>query len=588
MQSPEEFYTRNKESYTQEFLKVKKKLRTMSLLRLVVFIATITIVYFSFNIPYFPAVTAVLGAAAFLFLISRYTDIQYQKNRLEALININDLELKALNGDISSFDSGSDFIDGDHAYSHDLDLFGEHSFYQSINRTTTVAGKDLLAKILMANNIDKIEEKQKAICELKEQPDWMQEFRATASLIKTSVEEKTIIDWLENHKPITPSWIRGLLIAFSLASVAFLTVISMGILPFGTVFIWLFIAAGILSPYLKRINHLSFHTSKIQDTFDQYYKLLMLIEKSNFSSSILNKEVDNIHTQEKKASMIMRDFSKALDALDQRNNIFFMIPANGFFLWDLWQVRRIDHWIAKYGVQVKKWMETVAFFDMQISLATFAFNRPNYSFPEITDDHNTHIKDLGHPLVDEEKLVRNDFSIKKGEFYIITGANMAGKSTFLRTVSLHCIMANTGLPVCASHSKYAPIKLITSMRTSDSLSDDESYFFSELKRLKYIIDKIEDETYFIVLDEILKGTNSKDKAEGSAKFLEKLSQSHSTGIIATHDLSLCEIADKYPDIENYYFDAYIENDELSFDYKFKEGICQNMNASFLLQKMGIV
>jgi DNA mismatch repair ATPase MutS len=165
---------------------------------------------------------------------------------------------------------------------------------------------------------------------------------------------------------------------------------------------------------------------------------------------------------------------------------------------------------------------------------------------------------------------------------------MAGKSTFLRTVSLHIVMANIGLPVCAKTSQYSPVKLITSMRTMDSLTDDSSYFFSELTRLKFIVDTIAKEPYFIVLDEILKGTNSTDKAIGSKKFVEKLVASNATGIIATHDLSLCEIEDELEAVKNYYFDAAIINDELYFDYKLKQGICQNMNASFLLKKMDIV
>jgi DNA mismatch repair ATPase MutS len=190
--------------------------------------------------------------------------------------------------------------------------------------------------------------------------------------------------------------------------------------------------------------------------------------------------------------------------------------------------------------------------------------------------------------LDPKKRIANNFSIEKEQFFIITGANMAGKSTFLRTVSLQILMGNTGLPVCATSCHYTPIKLITSMRTTDSLTDDESYFFSELKRLKFVVDEIKTDKYFIILDEILKGTNSTDKAIGSRKFIEKLVRSNSTGIIATHDLSLCEVTEELPQVKNYYFDAEIINDELNFDYRFKEGVCQNMNASFLLKKMEIV
>jgi DNA mismatch repair ATPase MutS len=210
-------------------------------------------------------------------------------------------------------------------------------------------------------------------------------------------------------------------------------------------------------------------------------------------------------------------------------------------------------------------------------------------YPELVQgSHLLESKNLGHPLIDKNVRVANDFTIRKEDFYIVTGANMAGKSTFLRTVALNIVMANNGLPVCADSYKYQPIRLISSMRTSDSLTNDESYFFSELKRLKFIVDALKEKEYFIILDEILKGTNSKDKAEGSQKFVEKLVKTKSTGLIATHDLSLCALSDKLDEVDNYYFDALIENDELSFDYILKKGICQNMNASFLLRKMEIV
>jgi DNA mismatch repair ATPase MutS len=165
---------------------------------------------------------------------------------------------------------------------------------------------------------------------------------------------------------------------------------------------------------------------------------------------------------------------------------------------------------------------------------------------------------------------------------------MAGKSTFLRTIGVNIVLANNGLPICAQHFIYKPIKLISSMRTTDSLMKDESYFFSELKRLKFIVEEIKTDEYFIILDEILKGTNSVDKEKGSKKFVQKLLESDSTGIIATHDLSLCQLEEENKEIFNYYFDAEIKNDELHFDYRLKEGVCQNMNASFLLKKMEIV
>ena len=286
----------------------------------------------------------------------------------------------------------------------------------------------------------------------------------------------------------------------------------------------------------------------------------------------------------------MKDFSKALDAFDQRNNMLFGFFANGLLLWDLKQSFRIEKWITNYARNVEEWFDVIAFFDAQNSLANYVFNSPNYSFPSINNNDTEIInaENLGHPLLKTLDRIDNNFSITKNDFFIITGANMAGKSTFLRTISLSIVMANIGLPICATKSNYNPIKLITSMRNSDSLIDNESYFFSELKRLKFIVDQVKTDNYFIILDEILKGTNSKDKAIGSKKFVEQLVSSNATGIIATHDLSLCTIEEELKQVKNYYFDAEIKDNELYFDYLFKKGVCKNMNASFLLKKMKII
>ena len=231
----------------------------------------------------------------------------------------------------------------------------------------------------------------------------------------------------------------------------------------------------------------------------------------------------------------------------------------------------------------------IAQFDAYITLGTYAFNHPEHTYPTLVKgDTVISAKEVGHPLVDPKKNVLNDFEIGKGRFCIVTGANMAGKSTFLRAVGLQIVMANMGLPVMGKEVKYAPVRLLTSMRSSDSLADETSYFYAELKRLKYFVEELEKEDCFVILDEILKGTNSVDKAEGSKKFVKRLVQNGSTGMVATHDLSLCTLADELPEVENRYFDAQIVNGELFFDYKFKEGVCQNMNASFLLKNMGIV
>jgi len=354
-------------------------------------------------------------------------------------------------------------------------------------------------------------------------------------------------------------------------------------------FLWFLAGLLFTGIYFKKVNLLSESVNRVQDTFHQYHQLLGLIETTEFSAKLLKEKKNLVNSGNEKASKISRRFSKAIDSLEQRNNFLVGILLNGFMLWDLRQSHKLEKWIVQNKYHVKNWFEIIEFVDSYNSLANFTFNHQDYVFPEIIEKEKViKAENLSHPLLDPKKRIANDFEIANEQFFIITGANMAGKSTFLRTVSLQIVMANIGLPVCATSCEYHPIKLITSMRTTDSLSDDESYFFSELKRLQYIVGEIKHDKYFIILDEILKGTNSTDKAIGSRKFIQKLIKSRSTGIIATHDLSLCEVADELPQVENHYFDAEIINDELHFDYKFKGGICQNMNASFLLKKMNIV
>jgi len=327
----------------------------------------------------------------------------------------------------------------------------------------------------------------------------------------------------------------------------------------------------------------------VKNTFSQYALLLDQIENEKFTSELLQQKQHQINSEKEKASAIFASFSKSLDALDNRNNLISAIFGNGFLLSDIKNTYRVEQWISQNKHKVADWFEVVSFFDAYNSLGNFVFNHPNYVFPKITKNKTViNAQDLGHPLLDINKRIDSNLLISDQQFFIVTGANMAGKSTFLRTVSLHIVMANVGLPVCAKTSEYSPVKLITSMRTTDSLTDDSSYFFSELTRLKCIVDAIAKEPYFIVLDEILKGTNSTDKAIGSRKFVEKLVASNATGIIATHDLSLCKIEKELDEVKNYYFDVEIINDELHFDYTFKEGVCQNMNASFLLKKMEII
>ncbi|MET2986587.1 MutS-related protein [Aureibaculum conchae] len=589
MQQPLEFYKSEKAKYELELKSLKNKLATSSTIRLLLFVAIALGVYFFFGNFKLVAGIVMLGIAMFLYLVLRHGHLQYKRDFVKQLISINTTEIEVLYGNYLDLDEGLTYENPKHFYSYDIDLFGKGSFFQYVNRTVTKEGEKEFANQLTLNAIDVIEQKQNGIKELAKMPKWRQEFSAIASLVNVQHPAKHIIKWIHNYQSVLPKFMAVLPRIFSVISLILMVLTSLEVITYHLLLLWFFIGLGVAGAYLKKVNAIYEDAGKAKDTFKQYHKLLDKIETTTFSSEILIAQQNAIKTESEKASVIFKKFSKILDALDQRNNMIMAVVGNGFLLWDVYQAFKIENWITTYKDKVENWFKVIAFFDAQNSLANFAFNHQNYVYPKLNVEKNViHAEQLGHPLLKTTNRVDNDFTIENQQFFIITGANMAGKSTFLRTVSLAIVMANIGLPVCAKSFTYSPIKLITSMRTSDSLADDESYFFSELKRLKFIVEEIKNDNYFIILDEILKGTNSTDKAIGSKKFVQKLVASNSTGIIATHDLSLCEIEKELTAIKNYYFDAEIINDELHFDYQLKTGVCKNMNASFLLKKMEIV
>tara|TARA_R110001583_G_scaffold61034_2_gene180891 strand:+ start:30978 stop:32747 length:1770 start_codon:yes stop_codon:yes gene_type:complete len=589
MKNPIEFYISEKVFFEKKVNDLKRKLAVSSTIRLLVFLATSLGIYFYSNNSKIMIPIAVIGVICFIYLIFRHAFLQDNKRLYVELTAINKKEIEVLNDNYFNLNKGEEFIDATHFYSFDIDLFGKGSFFQYCNRTTTTGGREKFVKTLTENHISDIDLKQEAIKELANHPKWRQQFSAIASLVKVQHSPKSIVNWIHNYTSVFSKSISLLLVLFPIISFVVIALVSIQVFPFKVLVYWFFIGLGVSMLFLKKVNKIYETSGKAKDTFKQYHQLLNKIESIEFNSVTLKEKQQDIQSKSLKASVIFEKFSKILEALDQRNNMMVAVFLNSLLLWDVQQVVKIEKWITTYRDTVENWFDIISFFDAQNSLANFTFNHPNSSFPEISKENlSIEATNLGHPLLKESTRINNDFAINSQHFFIVTGANMAGKSTFLRTVSLAIVMANMGLPVCAKSFKYSPVKLITSMRTSDSLADKESYFFSELKRLKFIVDEIKNEDYFIILDEILKGTNSVDKAIGSKKFVQKLVSSKSTGIIATHDLSLCEIEKDLPEVENFYFDAEIINNELNFDYKFKDGICKNMNASFLLKKMEII
>lgn len=568
---------------------LKQNLFISSMIRLSTFIVALYLVITYYQQPSIVITIITLWIALFLLMLSKHSNLQNQKKYIQTLISLNQNEIQALQGNLKAFNSGETYKNPQHHFSYDIDLFGKNSLFHHINRTNRKESEKQLAHILTQNHITEIPQKQDAIKELSQQLKWRQNFTVNTKLIETEVSTKSIFEWLNNYNPTISKKLYQLALIYPSITLIIFTLNIIGTIPHTYLLYLLLTGLGITSIQLKKINKLSAQASEFKNIMSQYVKLLVAIENKTFKTQLLKAKQEKITTTSpKKASSKLKEFSKHINALDQRNNMLFGVIGNGYLLWDIKQVYKIEQWIKNHHQQVQQWFQIIEFFEAYNSLANFAYNHHSFTYPKIVNQGVIDAQQLGHFIIPAQKRITNNFKIDQNQFIIITGANMAGKSTFLRTVAINIVCANVGLPVCAKTFNYNPIKLISSMRTSDSLLDNESYFFSELKRLKFIVNQIQEHRYFIILDEILKGTNSKDKEEGSKQFIKKIVKSKSTGIIATHDLGLCNISKQLPQVINKYFDAEIKNNQLYFDYTYKDGVCQNMNASFLLKKMQIV
>jgi hypothetical protein len=577
----------NQHLKTQRHL--NKKLLQSSLIRITVFLLTIAALIWFWGEAKFMVATLLLSIIAFVVLVSRHQNIKHKKTIVKRLITINENESKALNGDVSMFKNGEVYKDEQHVFSADLDIFGDRSFFQFINRTATNEGESKLADVILSNDYCDISEKQSAIKNLAEKIQFRQQFTAEADAVQQEVSNHVIIEFFKNHKAFIPKLMRWLPNVFAVLSVFVATAYFLDYLKLSQLGLWALIGLVITGVYVKKVSAFSSQINQIQTYFANQQNVVHLIENESFNADLLKHFQSNVASEQQNVSDLIGQFNKMVDGFEQRNNMLLGVVLNAFLLWDLRYGYKLEGWIKSHGYKVEQWLTSISNFDAYNSLANFAYNHPHFTYPQLTETGHTILKskDAVHPLIPKNEAVTNSFELHNHHFWIVTGANMAGKSTFLRTVGLQIVMSNLGLPVSASHAIYKPIPVITSMRTADSLQDESSYFYAELSRLKFIINTIEEQAYFIILDEILKGTNSKDKAEGSQKFIQKLNQTSSVGIIATHDISLCDLAEENASLFNYHFDAEILNDELNFDYQLKSGVCQNMNASFLMKKMAI-
>lgn len=593
---PDEYYQKQIDHYTARLKQIKKRRNLITLAKLLTFGYMIFLIYLLINHSTQPLLLLGIGAIlVFIFLTLWDSQIIYRQHLIEELLRINTLESDYLAGNFSALDQGERFNDPAHPYAHDLDLFGEDSLFQHLNRTVTFSGTQKLVSWLLSLSKDPevIHSRQQAAEELCAEPEWCQHFRAAGALHPTQALDAVILKSGPTESPFFSKhstvrlilWIANTIVIVSWAVTSFTP------LPFSISLVLSLLQLSTLALYIKKINAYHQRLNLFLKTISNYLPLVRLIHDQSFRSPYLQKIRHSLFTPESNSLQALTQLHRIQNSLDQRGNIVIAFILNGLYLKDFHTLLRLDHWRKKYGPDIETWTDVLSEADALISMANYRFNHPAYCLPVICQDRLLDTEEIGHPLLKSERNVTNDFSIRSlHQIAIVTGANMAGKSTFLRTIGVNLILAQSGNVVCSRYFVFQPMTLFTSMRTTDSLSKDTSYFHAELLRLQQLVNIAQQEDkVFIILDEMLKGTNSVDKLNGSLAFLKRILSYPISGLVATHDLALGELADDFPEhFFNVCFEIVHSGSQITYDYKLHPGISSNMNASILLKQMGLI
>lgn len=515
---------------------------------------------------------------------------------LKTLISVNEDEIRSLEHQFPGRDQGQAFSDIDHNYVSDLDIFGEKSVYHFINRGETGLGKKRLAEWLKTTpavgDPNRIRSIQEAVQELRGMVDLRQSIQVLGSSVKDNLFDAEEITGL--FKETDPVYNKKILLlsmhVLPVISLTLIVLLFFGI-PWWIPLIPVVIQLGINKYGVKKRNRVYALSYRLSLVLKAYSKILAQIEASPFTCSELIKMKKNLEYMGKRASSHIKRLSLIMSFFELRRNEILHPVLNTLFQWDLHCICRIEKWMKKLGSQINKWLDAVGRFEVFSTFACLRFNHPDWSFPRIQEGpFLLKAKALGHFLIHPDERINNDIFLEnKGNIMIITGPNMAGKSTFLKTVGVNLALALCGGPVCAEAFTITPVKIYTSMKVSDSLDKNLSLFYAELQRLKMVLDGIKrKEKVFFLLDEMLKGTNALDRQMGAVALLKQLVGLEANGLVATHDLELTKLEKQFPKkIKNFHFDGYVEGEKLLFDYKLKEGRCKSFNALLLMKRIGI-
>lgn len=533
------------------------------------------------------------------YVLVRRKDVRNseKRERLEAAHKVCINEIAYLDGDFSSFCDGEKYVNPNHEYSFDLDVFGRQSLFQRIDRTVTSGGSDWLARELSRTNLkpqQEINAQRDAIRELAEYEDLRIEFISIGQMEGQKINTEEVMRAVERAKTIElPSFVSSNVV-FALATLSVVGFICSLIaaqfdyLPTAVPFQWGLLQLLAMIVFCSRtLRTMNKTVGAINRQMKSYVSLIEIILNSNLTSKDNVEIISKLSSTNENALSSVKQLKTIIDSLDRNGNPLYRIVCDALFLNDFFLVRKFCRWRNRFVIKIDEWIDAVSHFDALVSMATFRYNEPCANDAEIVESDGVvyEAEKMYHPFLGS-KAVPNNFSINDSNYYIVTGANMAGKSTFLRSVGVNFILAMCGMPVFAKRLKVSRFYLFSSMRTTDDLAHGISYFNAELLRLEQLIEACRNNSpTLIILDEILKGTNSADKLSGSRMFLEAISKLPVTGIIATHDLELSKMSDERPDrFHNYCFEIELK-DDVAYSYKITPGVARNQNATYLLKRL---
>ena len=580
----------------QEIDKYERLINVYSLMRLVIFALLVLSIYLSVKFIGFTllAVLFVALMLCFAWLVSRQSFFIAQKNYFTALKTVNENEIASISEGTNIYDNGSVFEDEKHNYTADLDIFGKASLYQLVNRAATSPGKQLLAAWLSApSNKNTIIKRQESLKEFLLKNDWKLDFQAKLLFARKagadqfnrlfaylrSPLELSGENFLRFYIKITPYLLLSAIVAGYFYPVFYLVAIGVALVNFSI-------------PVFKGSYMIKsgFIADKMGEALKNYVQVFEIIENTPWQSEACRDLAQQL--KDKQTTRQIAELSRLINKLSYSLIMIIGFLLDAVFIWSLKQVMAIEKWKRNNQQNLEDAFDVIAEYEALISLAGLRINYPEWVFPEIIeeDGYTLAANQIAHPLININNRIANDYELEDSyKIDIITGSNMAGKSTFLRTIGINSVLALSGAPVCAASMKVSVVTILSYMRIKDSLNESTSTFKAELDRLQMLLAAVDnDAKIFFLIDEMLRGTNSVDKYLGSKAVIEQLIYKKGVGMVATHDLQIAHLEKQYPDyIRNFYFDIQVKEGEMLFDYKIKNGECKTFNATLLLKQIGI-